>query len=119
MKVKITSKTIRQNFDKKHIFFAGSIENEMTYFFGDGDFYNTGVYGWNYNVYDFCTFCVIYGYRSFPAYTVLPDSVIEYMKNAMEEDRKISWIETGKKNAFRDEVKRTFYKMIVDHLNAN
>ena len=119
MKTRITSKRIREYYDKKHIFNGNSIENELKYFFGEANFYNDGVYGWNYSVYDFAPrFCVFYGYRSFPASVDIPENVKEYMKNARQEASKISWIETEKRRKFENEVKENFYIMIMEHIKG-
>lgn len=114
MKTKITSKEIRNYYTKNHIFNANAIENEITFFFGDGDYYNCGVYGWNYNVYDFNSFCVLFGYRSFPACVWMPENIVEYIKNAREEARKLHWTEIEK---YQEEVRATFKKMIIEYLN--
>lgn len=118
MKTRITSTRIRQYYNKEQIFNGNNIENELKYFFGEPNFWNDGVYGWNYSVYDFGRFCVLYGYRSFPACVDIPEEIKDYMKKANEERRKISWMETEKGKKFDAEVKEKFVDMITEYINS-
>lgn len=118
MKVRITSKEIRSNFPKSRIFFGNRIENEIKYFFGEADWYNCGVMGWNYDAYNFGTFTVIFGYRSFPASVNLPDYIIEYMRAARDFARSFTWTEYEKERAYIAAVRESFREMIVDYLNG-
>ena len=118
MKSRITSTRIRQYYSKSQIFNGNSIENELKYFFGEPNFFNDGVYGWNYSVYDFGRFCVLYGYRSYPACVTIPEHIKNYMQKANEERRKIPFTEPKRARKFEAKVKEKFVDMITDYMNS-
>lgn len=63
MKVELKQKQIRANFNKVFIIDDGmelsNIINENLSACG----FNAGVYGWNFDVYDFGANCIVFGYR--------------------------------------------------------
>ena len=118
MKSRITSARIRQYYSKQQIFNGNNIENELKYFFFFFYFFNDGVYVWNCSVYDFGRFCVLYGYRSFPAFVDIPEEIKNYMKKANEERRKIPFTEPKRARKFEAKIKERFVDMITEYMNS-
>lgn len=69
MKLKISNKEIKQRF--KNIIVIGYCNAQYLLKGIEPTFYNCGVYGWNYDLYeiDYNT-CIITGYRNFPKPTL-------------------------------------------------
>lgn len=61
MKYKITQKETRQNFVK--VFKVGYCEIESIEYFLSPEAYNSGINGWNYDLYTFVRYAITTGYR--------------------------------------------------------
>lgn len=86
MKFKITRKEIKENFRAVSVPYC-SLQTLLRY--RSPIAYNAGVYGWNYDVYDFrCEFstniCICTGYRGYPGIPVDSDIYTKYEAKAKE-----------------------------------
>ena len=64
MKNKITAKSIRERYSK--IISIGYCDAQNLLSFTSPDYYTCGVYGWNFDVYDFNNVAICTGYRGMP-----------------------------------------------------
>lgn len=114
MKTKITKKLVNES----GISFVGDIQTLLHY--QRPQFYNCGVYGWNWNAYVFYTtgyktYFVLEGYRNFPSNRVYPDYDFvrgyEEQARAIQKDFSLSYDEKKEKiNALLKEFLRKIFE---------
>ena len=66
MKFKTTSKAIRQNYSQNYILSIGYCDLQFLLKYENPRAYTSGVYGWNYDLYDVEGVAICTGYRGMP-----------------------------------------------------
>lgn len=85
MKFKVTRKQIKENYKAVNVPYC-ELQHLLRY--RSPVAYNTGIYGWNFDVYDFTDFstniCICTGYRLCPGIPVERDLYVKYEEVAKE-----------------------------------
>lgn len=86
MKFKITRKEIKDNYRAINVPYC-ELQGLLSY--RSPIAYNSGIYGWNFDMYDFCTdfstnICICTGYRNCPGIPVERDVYTKYESKAKE-----------------------------------
>lgn len=111
MKYKITRKEIRQNFVK--VFKVGYCEIESIEYFLSPEAYNSGINGWNYDLFTFGRYAICTGYR--PIGTDTDEHFIKII-NDIANDCKRKYKDYGKNfNECRDECKNRIYNFLSNY----
>ena len=125
MKFQIKTREIREAFSKNHTFNVSDCENAVKHFFTPNA-YNCGLYGWNYDYFEFnnilsgrfYSFCFVAGYRGFPASVRLPENIKNYIETAYKKSEKDFRFDWKKRVAYGKRVRRVFLQKIQNYLNA-
>ena len=86
MKFKITKKEIKENYRAVSVPYC-ELQHLLRY--RNPIAYNSGIYGWNYDMYDFSrdfstNICICTGYRRYPGISVERDLYVKYEEAAKE-----------------------------------
>ena len=86
MKFKVTRKEIKENYRAINVPYC-ELQSLLSY--RSPIAYNSGIYGWNYDVYDFSrdfstNICICTGYRRYPGIPVERDLYVKYEEAAKE-----------------------------------
>ena len=116
MKFKVTRKEIKENYRAVSVPYC-ELQHLLRY--RNPIAYNSGIYGWNYNMYDFsCDFstniCICTGYRGCPGIRVERDLYVKYEEAAKEIVYGNPYQEVKSKlddliREFLDEIERTYF----------
>ena len=125
MKLFISSKKIRDNYSKSHTFNVSDCENAVKHFFTPCG-YNCGVYGWNFdffqfsNLYEgkFYNFCFVAGYRSFPASVRLPENIRLFIENAYKKSLEKFRFNYERRVSYDKRIRKMFLEKIHAYLKA-
>lgn len=111
MKYKITQKETRQNFVK--VFRVGYCEIDSIEYFLSPAAYNSGINGWNYDLFTFGRYAICTGYRPIGADT--DEHFIEAI-NAIANDCKRKYEDYGKNfNECQNECKNRIYNFLSNY----
>lgn len=106
MKYHITKKQVYNNYSRVYVCNAGRWDNFRASVNLSPVAYNCGVYGWNWDLWEFGSRAIVAGYRSFPAAAELPEKADRILKNfekrARVADRWSATWEQYKKRALRN-----------------
>ena len=117
MKFKVTGKEIKENYRAINVPYC---ELQSLLHYRSPIAYNSGIYGWNYDVYDFrwdfsTDICICTGYRNYPGIPVERDLYVKYEEAAKEiiygdtPYQEVKSILNELIHEFLDEIERTYF----------
>ena len=110
MKYKITQKETRQNFVK--VFKVGYCEIISIEYFLTPEAYNSGIYGWNYDLFTFGSYAITTGYR--PIGTYANEHFIKTI-NEIAYDCKQKYLHNKKFRECQDECENRIYNFLSNY----